>query len=98
MENVESILGGMDLDLALMMEQPPSPTESNNFKQTKDYEKRDRSSYMSLMIIKRNIPKVFRGIISKEITNVKYFLAEIEKRFAKKDKAETSTLLHNIIS
>jgi len=41
---------------------------------------------MSLMIIKRGIPKVFRGTISDDITSAKDFLAEIKKRFAKKKK------------
>ncbi|XP_040861421.1 uncharacterized protein [Glycine max] len=52
---------------------------------------------MSLMIIKRGIPEVFRGIVSDDITSAKDFLAEIEKLFAKSDKAETSTLLQNLI-
>ena len=33
-----------------------------------------------------------------DITSAKEFLAEIEKHFAKSDKAEISTLLHNLIS
>ena len=53
---------------------------------------------MSLMIIKYNIPKAFRSIISEGITNSKEFFAEIEKRFVKNDKAETSTLLQSSIS
>ncbi|XP_057452120.1 uncharacterized protein LOC130743925 [Lotus japonicus] len=53
---------------------------------------------MSLMIIKRGILEVFRGTISKEIKSAKDFLAEIEKCFAKRDKAKTSTLLQNLIS
>ena len=53
---------------------------------------------MSLMIIKRDIPEVFRGIISDDITSAKEFLAEIEKHFEKSDKAETNTLLQNLIS
>lgn len=53
---------------------------------------------MSLMIIKRGIPEAFRGAVSEQITNAKDFLAEIEKRFEKSDKAETSTLLKKLIS
>ena len=49
-------------------------------------------------IIKRGIPEVFRGVVSDDITSAKEFIAEIEKRFAKSDKAETSTLLQNLIS
>ena len=53
---------------------------------------------MSLMIIKSSIPEAFRGVVFKEITNAKEFLVEIEKRFAKNDKAETSTLLLHLIT
>ncbi|XP_050890553.1 uncharacterized protein LOC127095959 [Lathyrus oleraceus] len=50
------------------------------------------------MIIKHNIPEVFRGTISEEITNAKDFLVEIEKHFKKNDNVETITLLQNLIS
>ena len=52
---------------------------------------------MSLMIIKRGILKAFRGAVSDEIILTKDFLTEIEKYFAKNDKAETSTLLASLI-
>ncbi|XP_028196659.1 uncharacterized protein LOC114381593 [Glycine soja] len=61
-ENMEIVLGCMDLDLALRIEKPPSPMDS------------------------------------RALTSAKEFLAEIEKCFAKSDKAETSTLLQNLIS
>ena len=50
------------------------------------------------MIIKCAIPKEFRGTMSDKVTTAKKFLEEIEKRFAKNEKAETSTLLANFIS
>ena len=50
------------------------------------------------MIIKCGIPEMFRDTVSEDITNTMEFLAEIEKRFAKSDKAEASTLLWNLIS
>lgn len=50
------------------------------------------------MIIKRGIPEAFRGALFEGITGAKDFLAEIEKRFAKDDKVETSTLLQSLIS
>ena len=37
------------------------------------------------MIIKRDIPEVFRGTISDDITSAKEFIVEIEKRFAKSE-------------
>jgi hypothetical protein len=88
----------MDLDLALRTEQPTSLTDSSTSEARKNYEKWDRSNRMSLMIIKRGIPEAFRGAISEDITSAKDFLAEIEKRFAKSDKAETSTHLQSLIS
>uniref|UniRef100_A0A803LW68 Uncharacterized protein n=1 Tax=Chenopodium quinoa TaxID=63459 RepID=A0A803LW68_CHEQI len=53
---------------------------------------------MSLMIIKRGIPETFKGVVSDEVTSAKDFLAEIEKRFAKSDKAEISMLLNSLTS
>ena len=53
---------------------------------------------MSIMIIRRDIPEVFRGTVSEDVTTAKEFLAKIEKRFAKSDKAEANTLLQNLIS
>ena len=82
-ENIKIILGCMDLDLALRTEQPPAPTTSSIPEDKRDHEKWDRSNHMSIMIIKRGIPEVFRGTVSKDITTAKEFLAEIEKHFAK---------------
>ncbi|KAI5428765.1 hypothetical protein KIW84_033679 [Lathyrus oleraceus] len=92
-ENMKIVLDRMDLDLALRMKQPTSLTESNTSEHRKYYEKCDHSNRTNLMIIKHDILEVFRGTISEEITNAKDFIAEIEKRIVKSDKAETSTLL-----
>ncbi|KAL3619928.1 hypothetical protein CASFOL_034840 [Castilleja foliolosa] len=83
-ENVLIILGCMDLDLALRIEKPPSLTAASSSDDRRNFEKWERSDRMSLMIIKRGIPEAFRGAISDEVTSAKDFLAEIEKRFAKK--------------
>jgi len=40
------------------------------------------------MIIKRDIPEVFRDTVSVDITSAKEFLAEIEKRFAKSEQKQ----------
>ncbi|KAL5774802.1 hypothetical protein ACOSP7_012359 [Xanthoceras sorbifolium] len=50
------------------------------------------------MIMKRGIPEAFKGPESEGITTANEFLAEIEKRFVKNDKVETSTLLASLIS
>ncbi|XP_042468642.1 uncharacterized protein LOC122051528 [Zingiber officinale] len=88
----------MDLDLALRTEQPTAPTNTSSSELRAKYEKWDRSNRISLMIIKRGIPEAFRGAVSNSVTKVKEYLDEIEKRFAKSDKAETSTILKSLIS
>ena len=97
-ENMQIVLGCMDLDLALRIKKPLSPTDSSTSEHRKLHEKWDHLNCMSLMIIKRGIPEVFRGTVSDDITSAKEFLAEIEKRSKKSDKAETSTLFQNLIS
>ncbi|XP_022899322.1 uncharacterized protein LOC111412621 [Olea europaea var. sylvestris] len=97
-ENVLIVLGYMDLDLTLQIEQPTPLTEESSPDEMINFVKWDCSNHMSLMIIKRGIPEDFRGAISEEITNAKKFLAEIEKRFGKNDKAEISMLLQSLIS
>ncbi|KAH1098487.1 hypothetical protein J1N35_015408 [Gossypium stocksii] len=53
---------------------------------------------MSLMIMKHNILEAIRGTKSKKITQAKGFLYEIEKRFAKNDKVEMTSLLTSLMS
>ncbi|XP_014515594.1 uncharacterized protein LOC106773413 [Vigna radiata var. radiata] len=88
----------MDLDLALRIEKPPSLKDSSTSDERKEYEKWDRSNRMCLMVIKHDIPEVYRGTVSEEITSAKDFLAEIEKRFVKSEKAEASALLQSLTS
>ncbi|XP_022862761.1 uncharacterized protein LOC111382947 [Olea europaea var. sylvestris] len=97
-ENILIVLGCMDLDLALRVEEPTPLTEESSPDERRNFERRDRSNRMSLMIIKHGIPEAFRGAVSEGITNAKEFLVEIEKRFVKNDKAEISTLLQSLIS
>ncbi|XP_014632529.1 uncharacterized protein [Glycine max] len=84
----------MDLDLALRMERPISTLETSN---EVKIEKWDQSNRMCLVIMKRSIPKAFRGSIS-EGQSAKKFLEKIEQYFAKNEKAEMSNLLAKLIS
>ncbi len=97
-DNIMIILGCMDLNYTLQVEQPASLTAESFLDDKKNFEKWERSNRVSLMIIKRNIPEAFRGTASKEITMASEYLAHIEQRFVKNEKAETSTLLVNLIS
>ncbi|CAA0839096.1 Unknown protein, partial [Striga hermonthica] len=97
-ESILIHLGCMDLDLALRVDQPASLTEKSTIEEKQCFEKWERSNRLSLMIIKKSIPEIFRGTISDDITLAKEFLVEIEKRFTKSDKAEMSTLLKTLIT
>ena len=65
------VLGYEDLDLSLRIECPTTPTYLSSSVDKVNYEKWDRSSRMTLMIIKWGIPKAFRGAVFEEITNAK---------------------------
>ncbi|KAM7460289.1 hypothetical protein LguiB_036337 [Lonicera macranthoides] len=97
-ENLQIVLGVMDLDLALRIDSPPPLTDKSTSEERKDLEKWDRSNRMCVMIMKKAIPEAFRGTISEKITTAKEFLADIEKRFVKNEKAEIGTLLTNLLS
>ena len=97
-ENVLIVLRVMDLDLALRVDQPDPLTDESTSDQKRELEEWERSNRMSLMIMKRAIPEAFRGTMSEHIAMAKGVLEDIEKRFAKNEKAETSTLLAKLIS
>ncbi|CAN1216839.1 hypothetical protein LINPERPRIM_LOCUS789, partial [Linum perenne] len=77
------VLGCMDLDLALREEQPAPLTAESTPIDKRDHERWDQ---------------FFRGSKSDEITKAKDFLEEIEKRFAKNDKVEMTSLLSYLMS
>jgi len=79
---MQIILGCMDLDHTLRIEKPPSPTDSA-FEQRKLHKKWDHSNRMSLMIIKRDILEVFRGIVSDDVTSAKEFLLKLKSALQK---------------
>lgn len=93
-ENVEIVLGCMELDLALRTTRPIATTDEPN---EAKIEKWDRSNRISLLIIKRSIPEMFRGSIT-EKTDVKTFLDSVEQYFIKNEKSETSNLLASLVS
>ncbi|KAK5785756.1 hypothetical protein PVK06_040373 [Gossypium arboreum] len=88
----------MDIDLALREEQPAPLTAKSTPDVKRNFERWDCSNRMSLMIMKHSIPEAFRGTESKELTQAKGFLDEIEKRFANNDKVEMISLLTFLMS
>ncbi|CAM8941542.1 unnamed protein product [Rhodiola kirilowii] len=97
-ENITILLGCMDLDLALWEPKPDGITGTSSESGQVYKGTWERSNRLSLMIIHRGIPKVFRGIMLDEISSAKDYLAEFGKRFIENDKAKTSELLANLIS
>ncbi|XP_074352366.1 uncharacterized protein LOC141691535 [Apium graveolens] len=93
-ENIEIILGCMDLDLALRKEQPVPTTDNPK---TDQIEKWEHSNRMCLAIMKRTIPTGFRGSIV-DSTSAKKFLSKIEQYFAKNEKAEMSNYLSKLVT
>ena len=50
------------------------------------------------MVIQSAIPKAFQVTMFEDTVTAKDFLKDLEKRFAKNEKAKTSTILANLIS
>ena len=97
-ENLLIVLGVMDLDLALRVDSPPPFMDKSTSDEKRAMERWEKSNRMCVMIIKKAITKAFRGTMSEKITIAKEFIADIEKRFVKNEKAEIGTLLTNLIS
>ncbi|KAL4335653.1 hypothetical protein GQ457_07G001670 [Hibiscus cannabinus] len=95
---LEIVLGCMNIDLALRVEQPASLTAESTPDERKGFERWDRSNRMSLMIMKHIILETFRGTESEKITLAKDVLDNIEQRFAKNDKVEMTSLLTSLMS
>ncbi|KAJ4729164.1 Retrovirus-related Pol polyprotein from transposon TNT 1-94 [Melia azedarach] len=88
----------MDFDLALREDCPPPLTNKSTYDDKREKERWEKSNRMCMVIMKRAIPEAFRGTMSDKITTAKDFLADIEKRFVKNEKAEMCTILTNLLS
>ncbi|KAJ4724491.1 hypothetical protein OWV82_003478 [Melia azedarach] len=87
----------MDLDLALREDCPTSLTDKSTSDDKREKKRWEKSNRMCMMIMKKVIPKAFRGTMSEKINTTKDFLADIEKRLVKNEKAEVCTLLTNLL-
>ena len=97
-ENIMIVIRIMNLDLALRIAWPTDLTEQSISAERRKMKKWDHSNHMSFMIMKCVIREAFKGTMSDKVTIAKEYLEEIEQRFVKNEKAETSTLLANFIS
>lgn len=71
-ENVMIVLGIFNLDYALMIDRPTCSHEEKE-----DMKNWDRSNHISLMIMKRIIPKVFKSTLSKRSQQQRIFLTNL---------------------
>ena len=85
-QDLEILLGVMDMDQALRTEEPPLPT--NESSQKLKYEKWQKSNRISLLIIKRSMTDVVRGAFT-NATSAKDFLKSIEQKYKESPKTET---------
>ena len=92
------VLRVTDLDLALRIARPVDLAKQSSSAEKRELERWGHSNCMSMMIMKRVIPEAFGGTMSDKVTTAKEFFEEIEKWFAKNEKAETSIFLANLIS
>ncbi|XP_017698371.1 uncharacterized protein LOC120113082 [Phoenix dactylifera] len=85
----------MDLDLVLRVDEPSVPTESNSPTNKASYERWERSSRLSLMLIKSCISKGIKGSIP-DCHKTKDFMKAIEEQFISSNKALASTLMKRL--
>ena len=90
-------LGCMDLDLALRIDEPETPTEQSTQANCALYERWERSNRLSMMVIKTHISQSIRGSIP-ECRTVKELMGAIDEQFVSSDKAQASTLMAKLCS
>ncbi|XP_070681652.1 uncharacterized protein [Malus domestica] len=96
-EDIEIVLGLMDLDLALREYQAAVITTESTTDQRIKSEKWERANRISIMIMKKAMAQSVKGGIPKH-TNAKAFLAAIGEKYIESGKAETGTFLTQLTS
>ncbi|CAM8887382.1 unnamed protein product [Rhodiola kirilowii] len=88
----------MDMDLALRQPKPVHLTNSRNAFDRKHLRTWERSNRLSLMIIHRGIPEVFRGIVPDEISSAKDYLTDLRNVLLKMIRRKQVSVFANLIS
>ena len=91
------VLGCVDLDMALDEAKPKDITTSSTEEEKTKMARWLRSNKMCLRVMQKTIPEAFRGPVS-ESTAAKTYLADIEQRFVRNEKAEIGILLKEFCS
>ena len=90
-------LGCMDIDLALRIDEPETPTEQSTQANCALYERWERSNRLGMMVIKTHISQSIRGSIP-ECRTVKELMGANDEQFVSSDKAQASTLMAKLCS
>ncbi|XP_019261993.1 PREDICTED: uncharacterized protein LOC109239856 [Nicotiana attenuata] len=93
-QDVEIVLGLMDLDFAFE-QKPAEPTTTSTADEKAKYEKWMKANKLSLTIMKRSISYHIKGAI-KDNGNAKDFLSAIGQKFLESDKAEIGSLIDSL--
>ena len=96
-EDVQIVLGMMDIDLAIREDKPSDLTDTSTSDQRNKYEKWDRANRMSLMIMRKAMTQSVKGGIPK-LENANEFFAAVGEKFKESGKAETGTFLTQLTS
>uniref|UniRef100_A0A1U7XG09 Uncharacterized protein LOC104236374 n=1 Tax=Nicotiana sylvestris TaxID=4096 RepID=A0A1U7XG09_NICSY len=94
-QDVEIVLGLMDLDFALIEQKPADPTATNTADEKAKYEKWMKANKLNLMIMKRSISDHIKDAI-KDNGNAKDFVSAIGQKFLEYHKAEIGSLIDSL--
>ncbi|XP_078150608.1 uncharacterized protein LOC144545928 [Carex rostrata] len=94
-DNLEIILGCLDLDIALQEAKPTVPVATSSEKEQTAYAQWMRSNRLCLRVMQKTIPESFRGPVS-DSTLAKDYLKELEQRFVRNEKVEIGILLNKL--
>lgn len=92
-QDVEIVLGLMDLDLALREDEPAALTNESSDAQRRQHEKWHKANRMSLLIMKRAMTETVRGGIPSN-DKAKAFLEAVGEKFKESKKAEIGSLMN----
>ncbi|GAV56711.1 UBN2_3 domain-containing protein [Cephalotus follicularis] len=91
-QDLDIVLGILELDLALRDERPELPTEDSSHEAKVNYDKWERVNCMCLMVMCRSMPEPIRGGVP-EYENARQFLESVKERFMESEKGETGSLM-----
>ncbi|GAV92126.1 UBN2 domain-containing protein, partial [Cephalotus follicularis] len=94
-QDLDIVLGILDLDLALREERPELPAVDSSHEVKAKYDKWEKANRMCLMVMRRTMSEAIRGGVP-ESENASQFLEFVKEKFVESEKAETGTLMTSL--